>query len=382
MEELGLLKLILRKVGKGLMYIMGIFLACFLLIFIYFSIRSPGKVSPYLDKNGNLLENSISEKIFVEINGVEQGMFIKGENRNNPVLLFLHGGPGIPEYFLTEKYKTGLEKYFTVCYWEQTGGGLSYHSDISGDKITVQRLVLDTVAVTNYLRERFSQDKIFLMGHSWGAFLGIQVAAVNPDLYYAYIGVSQISNTAKSETMAYDYMIEQFTTNGNTSKVNKFKKYNIHNNSSVIYEYMTSAMRDNSMHELGIGTMRDMNSVVTGVFFPIMNFKAYTLSEKINIWRAKSFLSRSTELHQELIDTDLSKTVTELEIPVYILAGRYDYTVNYDLQKNYFDKINAPKKGFYTFENSAHSPMFEEPERFIEIMVNDVLNGNVNLTDK
>jgi pimeloyl-ACP methyl ester carboxylesterase len=145
---------------------------------------------------------------------------------------------------------------------------------------------------------------------------------------------------------------------------------------------MTSALRDNSMHELGIGTMRDMNSVVTGVFFPLMNFKAYTLGEKINIWRAKAFLRNSTGLYEELIDTDLSNTVTELEIPVYILAGRYDYTVNYDLQKTYFDKINAPKKGSYTFENSAHSPMFEEPERFIEIMVNDVLNGNLNLADK
>ena len=74
--------------------------------------------------------------------------------------------------------------------------------------------------------------------------------------------------------------------------------------------------------------------------------------------------------------------VTEFEIPVYILAGRYDYTVNYDLQRDYFTKINAPKKGFYTFENSAHCPLFEEPKRFIEIMVNDVLNGKVNLADK
>jgi hypothetical protein len=240
---------------------MGIFLACILFIFVYLLSRSPGKVSTYLDKNGNLLENSVSAKIFVEINRVEQGMFIKGENRNNPVFLFLHGGPGMPEYFLTEEYKTELEKYFTVCYWEQTGGGLSYHSDILGDNVTVHRLVSDTVAVTNYLRERFGQDKIFLMGHSCGAFLGIQVAAANPDLYFAYIGMSQISNTAKSETMAYDYMIEQFATNGNTSTVNKFQKYNIHNDSSVIYEYMTSALRDNSMHKLGIGTMRDLNSV-------------------------------------------------------------------------------------------------------------------------
>lgn len=372
----------MRKAGKVLLNITCIFLACLVLILVYFLMRSPGKVSPYLDRNGNLLENSISEKTFVEINGVEQGMFIKGENRNNPVLLFLHGGPGMPEYFLTEEYKTELEKYFTVCYWEQTGGGLSYHSDLSGGRITIRQLVSDTVAVTNYLRERFGQDKIFLMGHSWGAFLGIQVADVKPDLYYAYIGMSQISNTAKSEIMAYDYMVERFTKNGNASTVKQFKKYNIHTDPSVIYEYMTSALRDDSMHELGIGTMRDMNSIVTGVFFPVMNCPAYTLNEKINIWRAKAFLRSSIGLYQELIDADLSNTLTKLEIPVYILAGRYDYTVNYDLQKSYFNKINAPKKGFYTFENSAHSPMFEEPKSFIEIMINDVRNGNVNLADQ
>jgi pimeloyl-ACP methyl ester carboxylesterase len=98
------------------------------------------------------------------------------------------------------------------------------------------------------------------------------------------------------------------------------------------------------------------------------------------LWRGKS-QSGVSSIWNEITTTDLSLEVTEFEIPVYIVAGRYDYTVNYDLQKSYFEKVNAPKKGFYTFENSAHSPLFEEPESFIEIMVKDVLNGNENLAD-
>ena len=212
MEELRLLKLILRKVGKVLMYIMGIFLACFLFIFVYFLSRSPGKVSPYLDKNGNLIENSISEKIFVNINGVQQGMFIKGKDLSTPVLLYLHGG--LPEYFLTQRYPTGLEDYFTVVWWEQRGSGLSYSAGILPETMTLEQMISDTLEVTNYLRQRFGQDKIFLMGHSGGTFIGIQAAAQAPELYHAYIGVAQMSNQHKSESLAYDYMVQQFQKNG------------------------------------------------------------------------------------------------------------------------------------------------------------------------
>lgn len=99
--------------------------------------KSSEKITPFLDENGNVIKDSISEKTFVNINGVKQGMFIRGENVDNPVLLFVHGGPGMPEYFLTEKYKTDLEKHFTVCYWEQRGAGLSYSSKFSANDITV-----------------------------------------------------------------------------------------------------------------------------------------------------------------------------------------------------------------------------------------------------
>ncbi|MCL2055219.1 MAG: alpha/beta hydrolase [Oscillospiraceae bacterium] len=373
-------KSITDKAGKALLIIFCAILLCLLFIIIYFLIKSPGKIAPFLDDNGVVIENSISEKIFVEINGIRQGMFIRGEDKNNPILLFIHGGPGMPEYFLADKYQTGLEKYFTVCYPEQRGAGLSYNSDISGEDLTVSQLVSDTIEVANYLCERFGQGKVYLMGHSWGSLIGIQAAASSPKLFHAYIGMSQLAEQTKSETIAYHYMKEKYSESGNKRKIREFEKHDISNKAGMM-NYFTSALRDNSMHELGIGTMRQMRSVVIGVFFPVMNCRAYTFSEKINIWVAKSFLSRATNLQQELLDADLMNTYTDFEIPIYFIAGKHDYTTNYGLQKEYFNQINAPLKGFYTFENSAHSPLFEEPRHFIEIVNNDMMNGVADLAD-
>jgi len=370
-----MIKTFLRKAGKILVVALCVILVCLIAILVYFFAKSPGKLTPFLDEEGSVFEGSISEKIHVSINGAEQGMFIRGKDITNPVLLFLHGGPGMPQYFMFDKCNTELEDYFVVCYWEQRGAGLSYHSDMSGDDITVGQLVADTAAVANYLRERFGQEKIYLMAHSWGSFIGIQSAAVNPELYHAYIGISQIKNQAESEVLAVDYMIARYSENGNTKRVKELERFNIHDGNDAIYDFFTSPLRDTVMHELGIGSMRDMNSVISGIFFPIMKCGAYTLREKINIWVAKSFLNNSTKLHQEMLNTDLSNTYSDFEIPIYITAGIYDYTVNYDMQKEYFTVISAPVKGFYTFNNSAHSPLYEEPERFVEIVINDILNG-------
>jgi len=142
-----------------------------------------------------------SEKIFVDINGVKQGMFITSTDAAHPVLLYLHGG--LPEHILTHKYPTRLEKYFTVVWWEQRGAGISYNASLSRDCLTVEQLIYDTLEMTNYLRNRFDQEKIYLLGHSHGSFFGIQAAAKAPELYHAYIGEAQMSNQLKSEVQAY-----------------------------------------------------------------------------------------------------------------------------------------------------------------------------------
>jgi pimeloyl-ACP methyl ester carboxylesterase len=336
----------------------------------------PGEPIPFVDENGNTLAGSISEKVFVNINGVEQGMFIKSKNEENPVLLYLHGG--IPDYFLTERYPTGLEDYFTVVWWEQRGQGLSYSPDIP-PQMTVEQLISDTLELTNYLRHRFGKEKIYLMGHSGGTFIGIQAAARAPELYYAYIGMAQMSSQLESERLAYDYMLQQFKANGNTSMVRKLEAAPVTVTSGVPDSYYF--LRDVAMHSLGIGTTHDMQSVVSGLVIPSFQFREYTLGEKINLWRAKSQTGVSS-MWKEMVVTDLTQQVTDLDLPIYFFSGVYDYTVNYTLTRDYFEILEAPIKGFYTFERSAHSPIFEEPERVQRILLEDVLRGTHSLADK
>jgi pimeloyl-ACP methyl ester carboxylesterase len=374
------IKLFARKAGRVMLTFIFILLAGILILLGVLLAWSPGKPEPFLDENGNPLAGSISEKIHVNINGVEQGMFIKSKNINNPVLLFVHGGPGMPEYWLTQRYPTGLEDIFTVVWWEQRGAGLSYSPDIPAETMTAEQFISDTLEVTNYLRKRFTKDKIYLMAHSWGSYIGIQTAARAPELYYAYIGIGQVTYQIKSEQLAYEYALEYYKKNGNTDMVQRLEAAPPTTTVPLPAAYM--ALRDPYMHGAGIGTTHDMKSVVTGIFFPSLQFREYTLGEKINLWRGKiSSRSSKFNLWNQILATDLTQKVTELKIPVYFFHGTYDYTCAYPLAKDYFKKLKAPLKGFYTFEQSAHSPMFEEPEKMLKILQEDVLAGTNNLAD-
>ncbi len=360
-----------------MLIILSIFLAFLLILVIALFLLSPGKPRPILDENGSLLAGSIAEKIHVTINGADQGMFIKSRDGKNPVLLFLHGGPGMPEYYLTRRYPTGLEDIFTVCWWEQRGSGLSFHTSIPPETMTVEQFISDTLGVANYLRTRFGKEKIYLMAHSWGSFIGIQAAARAPELFHAYIGISQISYQIRSENIAYAYMLEQYKTNGNTNMVRRLE--GAPPSMTVPLPAAYDALRDEAMHTLGIGTTRDMKSVVTGIFVPSWLSKEYTLAEKAALWRGKIFSKR--KLWNTALATDLTGQVTGLNLPTYFFSGKHDYTVCYSESKSYYDSLKAPLKGFYTFEQSAHSPMFEEPERIRRIMREDVLAGENNLAD-
>jgi pimeloyl-ACP methyl ester carboxylesterase len=337
---------------------------------------SPGRAIHFLDKTGRPLAESISEKTYVDINGLQQGMFIKSKNAANPVLLYLHGG--MPDYFLTQKYPTGLEDYFTVVWWEQRGSGLSYSSSIPPETMTLNQMISDTKEVTNYLRRRFKKEKIYLMGHSGGTFIGIQVAAQAPELYYAYLGVAQMSNQLESERLAYEYMLKQFKNNGNKKMVRKLEAVPVTMTDGIPDEYR--ALRDMAMHSLGIGTTHDMNSVISGIFFPSLTCREYTMIEKKNLWLGKS-RSGISILWADMLATDLTVQVPELKLPVYFFEGIYDYTVSYTLARDYFEKLKAPVKGFYRFERSAHSPLFEESEKMQRILREDVLTGLNNLSD-
>src|ERR1043165_8604284 len=140
------------------------------------------------------------------------------------------------------------------------------------------------------------------------------------------------------------------------------------------------AVRDEAMHRLGIGPMHRMTSVMRGIFVQSHQTREYTFAEKVNLWRGK-LASGVSALWDEAMATDVSEAVPALEPPVYFFHGRHDYTVSYSLAKAYFDELRASVKGFYTFECSAHSPMFEEPGKTVRILREDVLGGTNRLAD-
>jgi pimeloyl-ACP methyl ester carboxylesterase len=347
---------------------LSVVLGSILILILVLLLYSPGKPKPFLDSNGKEISGSISEKIFITIGGLRQGMFIKSKNRENPVLLYLHGG--ITDYFLTSKYPTGLEELFTVVWWDQRGSGLSYSADIPAETMTLDQLISDTKEVTNYLRTRFGKEKIYLMGRSGGTFFGIQAAASAPELYHAYIGVGQMSNQFESERLAYEYILSKYREAGDKKMVRKLEASPI--TDTIPYEYLK--LRDQTMHALGVGTTHNMKSLLTGLFIPSLACREYTLKEKFNLWSGKA-KSGVHPLWNKMISTDLTLQMNEVSIPVYFFHGRYDYTVSYTLAKRYFDAIQAPVKEFFTFENSAHSPHFEEPQRVKEIFENFIIKG-------
>jgi pimeloyl-ACP methyl ester carboxylesterase len=360
-----------EAVGLIILSILGILLGVILILIGLLLAVSPGKAKPFVDEKGLVLSDSISEKIHVNINGVRQGMFIMGKNVGNPILLFVHGGTAMPEYFLTQNYPTGLEQYFTVCWWDRRGAGLSYSANMPPETLTVEQSISDTLEVTNYLRRRFHKDKIYMMAHSGGSLIGIQAAALAPELFYAYIGVGQMSYQLKSEMLSYEYMVKRYKAIGNTKMVKQLASAPPTLSVPLPTSYMK--VRDSAMHSLGVGTTHDMKSVMTGVFLASWLFREYTLGEKLALWRGK--FSSDKILWDKMIAIDLTKQIQKLDLPVYFFHGKYDYTVSYPLAKAYLDKLQAPIKGFYTFEHSAHSPMFEEPARMKQIIQSDVLAG-------
>lgn len=342
---------------------------------------SPGRPSPIADERGRPVVGSISEKIRVNINGVEQGMFIRGRDVTKPILLFVHGGAGMPEYFLAQRYPAALdvlEEHFTVCWWERRGAGLSYSASLSPETMTIEQIIADLLAVTDYLRDRFDEPKIYLMAHSGGAFFALQAVARSPQSYHAYIPIAQIVYQLKSENLAYQYMLKRYQDIGDAGMVRRLEAARPTMSGPLPASYMV--IRDKAMHRLGVGTTRPMRSVITGVFLASLLSRDYTVAEKVNIWRGKVFSDRL--LWNDILATDLTTTVTRVGIPVYFLHGIHDYTVTLPETKAYFEALQAPVKGFYTFQRSAHSPMFEEPDRMRQIIEQDVLRGTNSLADQ
>lgn len=313
-----------------------------------------------------------TKKIGVDINGDTNGMFITSTNEENPVLLFISGGPGVPEVWLNEAYSgtypNRIADYFTVCYWDYYGEGLSYSSKIDADEITIERLAYDAHAVAEYLKKRFNKEKIYLMAHSSGTNLGMYLAQNNSEDFYCYFAMGQdyggLDSTRRYEE-GYKFMKPLFEAQGNSKGLKMMNKLvEVNNNGEFIIKKPKSIGKDweEVLLLAGCGTTREMRSDVSDIFFKQMGVKCYTITEKINFWRGKALMSH-TPYRNYSVDAE-----KECLIPVVFLSGYYDYTTPITLAKELFDKLEAPEKTFYTFYKSAHSPLWEENELVLEAM--------------
>lgn len=346
-----------------LIAVLILILAAFLILI---ALKGKGKPITLQDHDGKPYENGISTREGVIIGGKKQYYFIAGENKNNPVLLFLHGGPGSPEVAMY-KFLPGerLEERFTVCYWEQRGAGLSYEARLEADKMTLELMVSDTIELTEHLMERFNQKQIYIMGHSWGTFLGTKVISARPEYYKAYFGIGQVSDQLESERAAYDFLLQHATEIKDEKAIKDLKKTDPNKDDFPTDEYLRTA-RTNYMNKYGVGIKHIENYKMAELIKAVFLFEGYSALDFMKYGLGSKF---STEKMFHIVTHEnLMRTTNQFEVPVYIFHGVYDLQVSYTLALQYFELMKAPEKAFYSFEHSAHSPNFEESKLFLEIV--------------
>jgi pimeloyl-ACP methyl ester carboxylesterase len=359
-------------IKKILLYTLAVLVLMILTASFALYLKSPGKPLPLVNTSGNTLAEGISVIEKIRIGGIDQYLIIRGNDINNPVLLFLHGGPGSPEIAFMNHHNRALEEDFTMVYWEQRGSGKSFSSRIAIESMTTEQFIADAREVSQYLSQRFSQPKIYLMGHSWGSMLGIQVAWQHPELYHAYLGVGQVADQYRGEQISFEWVKQQARERNDHKAIKTLGNMVFPDTLATVDDWLSFVMVErNYVNKYG-GAMRDYTSMWPLIKMALLT-PEYTFTDKINYMRGSLFSLR--HLWMEVVANNLFTRIDSVQVPVYIFQGINDYQTPYVVAKEFFDHVKAPRKAFYPFENSAHSPLMEEPEKF-NALLKQILQQN------
>jgi pimeloyl-ACP methyl ester carboxylesterase len=323
---------------------------------------------PITDANGRVIPGSIATLESVELNGSTQWMTIRGHSQELPVLLFLAGGPGGSELAMTRRYLAELEKHFIIVNWDQPGVGKSYNA-VPNDQLTQERFVSDGHALTLYLRERFAEDKITIFGESWGSMLGVWLVQQHPELYHALVTTGQMVAPVANDIEMYEFALEQAVTQGRTDVVEALRRNGPppYTRNELVGKFQAmNGIVNNYMHAHAHGEGTGHN-----LMFDSLGAPEYGLLDKV-YW-ALSLLNTFPNVYSQLNAVDLRTQAAELDVPVYVVKGRWDLNASNALAEAYFDLLDAPHKAWFWFEDSAHTPGWDEPARFTDVMVNTVL---------
>ncbi len=319
-----------------------------------------------VDKKGNALKNSITSLEEIEINGIKQSILIRGSNVNNPILLYLHGGPGCSEMGLFNHFNSELEKHFIIVNWDQRGTCKSYHSlDLLNKTINLEQFIKDIKTLVEILRKKFKKKKIYLVGHSWGTIIGMIFTQRHPNLVEKYIGISQVVNMVEADDIAYSFILHNAIKTNNKKAIKDLQSVNWLI-PYVGYEYLDKVKVEAKWVYYYGGALHGEKNLLKliKVFF---RSTEYNLKDAINYNKgAKLSLEK---LWKSMVKINFIKQIPELKVPVVFIQGKYDYQTPMILTRSYFDILKAPKKKIHIFNNSAHSPNYEENKKFNKIMI-------------
>lgn len=285
----------------------------------------------------------------VVLGGVEQWILIRGREREAPVLLFLHGGPGMPAMYLHHAFGRPLEEDFVVVHWDQRGAGKSFSPQLDPDALSVERVLADARELVDLLRRRFGPEPLVLVGHSWGSYLGAILAHRHPELLRAYVGVGQVAHPERARELTDRWLRATARERGRPEAVAELDEHGSAAHETWLFEFGAELHGETSFLPL----------VLTGLRAP-----EYSWGDVMQVAAGSSW--SSAHMDWNALDGPLSETVLTFDVPVYFFLGRHDRVTPPALAVEYLDRLSAPAKGVVRFEESAHFPFFEQPEEFAE----------------
>lgn len=327
-------------------------------------------------------QGGISEMREVSLGGISQYIAIEGENRDNPVCLFLHGGPGLSlPYGISGRHQIEtISSHCNVVYWDQRGAGKTF-SDQKGDSdFTYEQLESDAKELIAYLREEFEQDKIYLVGYSWGSVLGLRLAKALPDQLAGYFGLSQVVNPKASERLLYEWLLEEFETTGHHHFITQLRQlglppYEKRSSQQAFQELLTQSNAYVKWNE-GLPNVN-----VLQWFYQVFACPDLSIGEAYDtLFQASDKMLNQGNYWKQLQEVNLIEEIKQVQIPLYFVTGADDYICPVSLVEEFMNQVSSSEKELLVLEHSAHYFSVEDETKMYDWMKEKIKGAHTNET--
>ena len=318
--------------------------------------------------------NTIDVMETVQIGGIPQVIRIRGRSLDNPIILYVHGGPGTPMIPFAHKFEDYWEKDFTVVQWDQRGCGktqpLSDQAEIA-KTMSPDRMSDDVVELSNYLRKRFHKPKIFILGHSWGSLISTYTVLKHPEPFYAYIGTGQVADIKRNEELGYPHTLMLAEQMGVKDAIKDLKGLEAKGPYPPPGVWKGEALPIRQKWNAYFGeSVFGFQSLAGAMATYAWESPDYTVGDVYRLMYFDDAVYRKLDIF--LYNFNAWKYGTEFKIPVFMINGVHDWQANNQLAEEYFRDIKAPEKKFFLLNHASHAPMVEEPQAFANILIKEV----------